>query len=71
VNSTDEIVVPVAYPQVSTEFDIGMSTFTSYRKYTGRHLAWVDAATVFCEDRIGWDAGVKIKKTAVFSYQLM
>jgi len=66
VNSTNEIAVPVPYPQVSTEFDVGMSTFTSYRRYTSRHLAWVDAATVFREDRIGWDAGVKMKKAAVF-----
>ena len=71
VNSTDEIVVPIPYPQVSTEFEVGMSTFTSYRRYTGRHLALVDAATVFCEDRTGWDAGVKTKKAAVFSYKLM
>jgi hypothetical protein len=71
VHSADEIVVPVPYPQVSMEFDVGMSTFTSYRRYTGRHLAWVDAATVFCEDRTGWDAGVKVKKASVFSYKLM
>jgi hypothetical protein len=47
-----------------------MFTCTSYRRYTGRHLAWVDAAAVFCEDRIGWDAGVKMKIGSVFSYKL-
>lgn len=71
MNSTDKIVVPVPYPQVSMEFDVGMATFTSYRRYTGRHLAWVDTATVFCEDRIGWDAGAKMKKASVLSCKLM
>jgi hypothetical protein len=69
VNSTDKIAVPVPGAQVSTEFNVGMSTFTSYRRYTSRH--WVDAATVFCEDRIGWDAGVKMKKAAVVYYKLL
>jgi len=70
VNSTDEVVVPAPYPQVSMEFDVGMCTFTSYRRYTGRHLAWVDTANVFREDRTGWGAGVKMKKSSVFSCKL-